>query len=182
MKRQIFVVDARIVDANGALHTLDGYPKAFDSQNYQNDIDKARRRAEGDLSETWGAMCKRDDRQMQMVKLTTADGFELETRRTGQLADLPDPAITWTDPSLELAQDGEAVIATRGGTATHNYGAAVSYHLYENGENIGTFDADTDTMRLTPAAGIHTYALVASAGNVYDEGASATIAVTEAEE
>ena len=83
MARQIFKVDAQIVDANGAFHTLDGYPKTFDSANYQGDIDKAQRRAEGDFSEAWGAMCKRDDRMIQTVILSTVDGFQLERKTSG---------------------------------------------------------------------------------------------------
>ena len=81
--RQIFIVDAFIVDANGTFNHLTGYPKAFDSRSYQNDIDKAQRRAEGDMSETWGAMCKVDTRQIQTVTLMTADGFMLEKKTSG---------------------------------------------------------------------------------------------------
>ena len=84
MPRQIYIVDAHIIDANGAFHYLtDEYPKRFDSNNYGNDIKKARKRAEGDMADAWGAMCKRDDRQMQVVTLTTVDGFSLETRVDG---------------------------------------------------------------------------------------------------
>jgi len=81
--RQIFIVDAVIVDANGTFNHLSGYPKAFDSKNYQNDIDKAQRRAEGDMSETWGAMCKVDTRQIQTVTLMTVDGFMIEKKTSG---------------------------------------------------------------------------------------------------
>lgn len=91
MQRQIFIVSASIVDANGAYANLSGYPKTFDSHNYGDDIDKARLRAIGDASETFGAMCKRDDRQLQTVMVVTADGFQVEKRSIGQIADLPDP-------------------------------------------------------------------------------------------
>ena len=83
MARQIFIVNAQIVDANGAFATLDGYPKKFDSASYSGDIDKTQRRAEGDLSEVWGAMCKRDDRMIQTVTLSTVDGFQLERKTSG---------------------------------------------------------------------------------------------------
>ena len=83
MARQIFLVDAIIVDANGTFNHLDGYPKKFDSRNYQDDIDKTQRRAEGDMSEAWGAMCKVDTRQIQTVTLSTVDGFQLERRTMG---------------------------------------------------------------------------------------------------
>lgn len=91
MQRQIFVVNAYIVDANGTFNNLSGYPKTFDSQSYNNDIDKAQRRAIGDMSETYGAMCKRDDRQLQTVICMTADGFLIEKKSIGRIADLPDP-------------------------------------------------------------------------------------------
>lgn len=83
MARQIYIVDAHIVDANGTFNFLEGYPKKFDSRNYGDDIDKTQRRAEGDMSETWGAMCKVDTRQIQTVTLATVDGFQLEKRTMG---------------------------------------------------------------------------------------------------
>lgn len=91
MQRQIFLVQAFIVDANGTFNVLSGYPKTFDSKNYDNDIDKAKKRATGDFFECYGAMCKRDDRQVQTVILTTVDGFIIDTKTTGRLAELPDP-------------------------------------------------------------------------------------------
>ena len=91
MKRQIYEVYAKVVDANGAYNTLSGYPKSFDSRNYNNDIDKTLRRATGEFAETWGAFCKRDDRQLQMVLLMTADGFVLDSKCIGAIADLVDP-------------------------------------------------------------------------------------------
>lgn len=91
MQRQIYIVNASIVDANGAWNTLNGYPKTFDSRSYDNDIDKTQKRAEGEFSETWGAMCKRDDRQQQTAMLYTADGFVLDSKVDGRIADLPDP-------------------------------------------------------------------------------------------
>ena len=91
MARQIFIVDAHIVDANGTFNYLNGYPKTFDSRGYQDDIDKTQRRAEGDMSETWGAMCKVDTRQIQTVVLSTVDGFQLEKKSMGAFAE-PEPA------------------------------------------------------------------------------------------
>lgn len=84
MARQIFIVDAHIVDANGTFNYLSGYPKRFDSNSYDGDIDKAKKRAEGDASEIWGAMCKVDTRQVQTVMFYTADGFVIDTKTMGQ--------------------------------------------------------------------------------------------------
>ena len=89
--RQLFIVDAHIVDANGTFNYLDGYPKRFDSRSYQGDVDKAQRRAEGDMSEAWGAMCKIDTRQIQTVTLTTADGFQLDRKTMGAFPAEPEP-------------------------------------------------------------------------------------------
>ena len=91
MQRQIFIVDAHIVDANGTFNYLEGYPKRFDSRSYGGDIDKAQRRAEGDMSEAWGAMCKVDTRQIQTVTLITVDGFQLEKKTMGQFPEEPEP-------------------------------------------------------------------------------------------
>ena len=91
MARQIFIVDAHIVDANGTFNYLSGYPKTFDSRSYQGDADKAQRRAEGDMSETWGAMCKVDTRQIQTVTLSTVDGFLIEGKTMGAFHYEPDP-------------------------------------------------------------------------------------------
>lgn len=91
MQRQYFIVSAFIVDANGSFANLSGYPKTFDSHNYGDDVDKAKRRAIGDASECFGAMCKRDDRQLQTVMVMTADGFLIEKKSIGKIAELPDP-------------------------------------------------------------------------------------------
>jgi hypothetical protein len=88
MTRQIFIVDAHIVDANGTFHYLDGYPKTYDSKNYGGDIDKTQRRAIGDASEVFGAMCKQDSRQLQAVIVSTADGFVVKKEVIGKLADV----------------------------------------------------------------------------------------------
>ena len=85
MGRSIFRVEAWIVDANGTFNVLSGYPKNFDSNSYGGDEDKALRRATGDLSEVWGAFCKRDDRKLQTVVLQTANGMVLERKSMGTL-------------------------------------------------------------------------------------------------
>ena len=87
MARQIFRVDAWIIDANGAYHGIDGYPKNFDSNSYssaQNPIDTAQRRAEGDFSAIWADMCTKDTRQIQTVTLSTITGTQLDRKTTGQ--------------------------------------------------------------------------------------------------
>ena len=91
MARQIFIVEAFIVDANGTFTYLEGYPKTFDSKHYQNDIDKTQRRADGDMSDVWGDMCNVDTRQIQTVVLKTVDGFEITHRTMGGFPADPEP-------------------------------------------------------------------------------------------
>jgi len=88
MQRQIFEVYAKVVDSTGAYNTLSGYPKVFDSRSYGNDIDKALLRATGEYHDTLGAMCKRDDRQLQTVILMSSDGFVIERQAIGEIAEV----------------------------------------------------------------------------------------------
>ena len=92
MARNIFTVEAHIVDANGTFNYLPGYPKNFDSNSYNGDVDKAKRRADGDMSEAWGAMCKVDTRQVQTVTLTDIFGNQLARKTVGGFpAPVPTP-------------------------------------------------------------------------------------------
>lgn len=91
MKREIFEVYAKIVDANGAYNTLSGYPKSFDSRSYGDSIDKARQRAYGEWHEVLGAMCKRDDRQVQIAMILQAsNGLQIERQCIGEMPEIPD--------------------------------------------------------------------------------------------
>ncbi len=91
MARNIFRVEAWVVDANGAFNVLTGYPKNFDSNSYNGDTDKALKRAMGDFSEVFGAFCKRDDRQLQTVILTQVNGQLIDRKSLGALVE-PEPA------------------------------------------------------------------------------------------
>ena len=87
MQREIYEVYAKIVDANGAYNTLSGYPKVFDSKSYENDIEKAKQRAYGEWYDCLGAMCKRDDRQVQIAMIIQAStGMQIECKQIGELA------------------------------------------------------------------------------------------------
>ena len=46
----------------------------------------------GDFSEVFGAFCKRDDRQLQTVILTQANGQLIDRKSLGMLVD-PEPAV-----------------------------------------------------------------------------------------
>lgn len=81
MARQIFIVSANIVDANGNHSIPQGYPKSFDSKNYGDDVDKAQRRAESDWHDLLKSFGTQDTRQLQYATVETADGFQI--RRDG---------------------------------------------------------------------------------------------------
>lgn len=89
MEQEIFVVYAHIVDANGTFNLLNGYPKSFKSTSYDNDIEKARKRAIGEWHEVMGTFAKRDDRQVQTAfVMSVSDGVEIASGSYGKLPDL----------------------------------------------------------------------------------------------
>lgn len=99
MQRQIYEVYAKVVDANGNYNTLSGYPKVFDSRSYNHDIEKALRRATGAFAACWSDMCSVDTRQLQTVILMSADGYILDKKQLGRIADLPDPEPEPEEPT-----------------------------------------------------------------------------------
>ena len=91
MKRAIYEVYAKVVDANGSYNTLTNYPKVFDSKNYAGDIDKTEKRAYAEYYSVLGTMYARDDRQMQIAMIINANnGMQVAMETVGQIADLPD--------------------------------------------------------------------------------------------
>lgn len=98
MQRQIYIVDAYIVDANGGFSKLTKtvgsetitYPRAFDSKHYNHDFEKTYRKADADASEIWADMQNNEaGRQLQYVSLHTLDGVVLSgyPKVRGQLSD-----------------------------------------------------------------------------------------------
>lgn len=91
MERAIYEVYAKVVDANGNYNTLSGYPKVFDSKNYDNDIGKAYRRAQGEYNDCLGAMFKNDTRQVQFAMIISGStGAQIALTKIGELADIPE--------------------------------------------------------------------------------------------
>lgn len=91
-KREIYIVNACIVDANGTFNFLAGYPKPFDSKNYENDLEKTLQRAYGDWHDVLGAMGKIDTRELQIANvLRMSDGVQIVMDKYGKLKELPDP-------------------------------------------------------------------------------------------
>ena len=102
MTQEIFVVHAEIVDANGTFNSLSGYPKAFKSVSYDNDIEKTRQRALGDYYDAMGAFGKRDDRQIQLAFVVRlSNGSIIASGQFGKLPELPDPEPPTPEPDEE---------------------------------------------------------------------------------
>lgn len=82
--RNTFFVAAQIIDKNGYVHTLDGFPQIVDAKTYDGDVDKARREADAVFSETWAAMCRdRNERQIQTVTICDIYGNQLDRKSMG---------------------------------------------------------------------------------------------------
>lgn len=92
MLQEIFSVNAQIVDANGTFNSLSGYPKAFKSTSYDNNIEKARQRALGDFYDVMGAFGKRDDRKIQIAFVVQlSNGAVIASGLFGKLPEIPEP-------------------------------------------------------------------------------------------
>lgn len=85
MKRRIYEVYAKVVDANGNYSTLSGYPKAFDSKNYEGNFTKAENRARAEFHSVLASMYPRDDRLFQEAILLSTSGDVLEVEKIGNL-------------------------------------------------------------------------------------------------
>jgi len=95
MKRDIYEVYAKVIDANGTYNTLSGYPKVFDSKNYDNDLQKTRNRAYAEFHTVLGTMYPREDRQLQIAMLVYANtGLQIEMARVGNMAELEEEPET----------------------------------------------------------------------------------------
>lgn len=88
MQRVIYIVEAKIVDANGTLGNASGYPKTFDSNNYDGDTIKALRRAKAAYHAALASAYAVDGRQLQSAYLTTPDGNVRWSECDGQLAEV----------------------------------------------------------------------------------------------
>lgn len=92
MAFKIYTLNAWTVDANGTWHQYDGTPKTFNSKNYQDDADKALKRAKGEFSDIVGDMSKIDNRKIQTVTLCDESGFNVVNPFTdGTLNPAPTP-------------------------------------------------------------------------------------------
>ena len=105
MKREIYEVIAKVVDAAGGYNNLSGYPKTFDSHQNDDSIDKARNKAYASFNEASGAgyTAANSGRPLTIVSLIRiSDGMQLEKSCIGKMPELPDP-----EPQEELENGGE---------------------------------------------------------------------------
>lgn len=93
MQREIFEVVAKVVDSNGTFNPLTGYPKAFDSRSYDNNVEKAQRRALGEWHNALAAMSTADTRKCQVAFVyRVSDGLVLGCEHFGAIADVEEAA------------------------------------------------------------------------------------------
>lgn len=113
--RQIFIVNATQVvvsEANpqGVFSTLPGFPKTFDSRNYNateanpdGDVDKAARMARSECFAQQSALLAADNRAMWTVTLERTDGRQIMRESWGTFPDVT-PVI---EPEEEVIEPEE---------------------------------------------------------------------------
>lgn len=91
--RNTFIINAQIIDKNGYVHIMDGFPQIVDAKTYDGDVDKARHEADAVFSETWAAMCRdRNERQIQTVFVTDIYGNMLDRKSMGTFIEVAQTA------------------------------------------------------------------------------------------
>lgn len=110
MARNIFIVNALqtvISDAHpeGLFSVMSGYPKTYDSNNYNNDTDAALRAAKSEyysrLSANYAGSASR---VMAIVTLEQANGQQIMRDSIGAFPVIPEPAV---EPEPEGEPEGE---------------------------------------------------------------------------
>ena len=96
MKREIYEVHLAYVNSDG-YHASDptvdntNYPVIVDSKTHDNDIETTRRIAYGKLGKAESWLSTRDNQIGYAYIIRVSDGKQIEIRRFGEIADLPDP-------------------------------------------------------------------------------------------
>lgn len=96
IKREIYEVSAKAVDASGGYNNLSGYPISFDSHQNNDDIDKAFNKAMESYAaaESAGYKAAQSGRPLTIVSIVRiSDGKQLEKKCIGKMPDIivPDP-------------------------------------------------------------------------------------------
>jgi hypothetical protein len=95
MARTILEVDATIVDANGAFNHITNYPKRFDSNSYEGDLEGTMKRAKAEYHSTLSSMYgNQAGRQIQTVVLRNVRGDVILRECIGNFpADAPEEPV-----------------------------------------------------------------------------------------
>jgi len=118
MKREIFEITGKVVDASGAYNNLsfqkDGQtktcPLSFDSHQLGDDVDKAEDRAYAFFYDccSAGRTAKSNGRPLTVVGLNRiSDGKQIEKVCIGKIPELPDPEPELPDSEEEVENGGE---------------------------------------------------------------------------
>jgi hypothetical protein len=94
MKREIYEVVAKVVDASGGYNNLTGYPKSFDSHQNSDDLPKTFAKACASYHEavSSGYTSMANGRPLTVVSLIRiSDGLQIEKEQIGTIPELPDP-------------------------------------------------------------------------------------------
>ena len=108
MLREIYVVNAKVVDAAGAYNDIQGYPISFDSHQNNDDIDKAEAKAYASYHSACSAgnTAKANGRPLTIVTLTRiSDGVQIEGTAIGKMPEWPDPQPE-PEPEPEEEENG----------------------------------------------------------------------------
>ena len=94
--RQIYIVNATQVVVSeahpeGMFSVMSGYPRLFDSRNYDGDTEKALRLAKSDYLGRLSAIYAADNRAMATVTLERADGKQIMRESIGAFPEEPTP-------------------------------------------------------------------------------------------
>ena len=91
MQREIYSVNAWIIQSTGAFSALSGYPKTFDSRSYDNDLEKTLNRAKAEWCNVLSGMGNRDDRPLQMAcVIRMSDGLQIFMDKYGAIPEEPE--------------------------------------------------------------------------------------------
>ena len=92
MARTILEVDFTIVDANGTFNHASNYPKKFDSNSYEGDLEGTMKRAKAEYFNTLGsAYGNQANRQIQTVSLRNVKGESILNESIGGFPIEPEP-------------------------------------------------------------------------------------------
>lgn len=94
MLREIYVVNAKAVDASGAYNDLTGYPASFDSHQNQDNLEKTEAKALASFFAACnaGETARGNGRPLTVVSMMQiSTGMVIESRRIGEMPELPDP-------------------------------------------------------------------------------------------